>query len=160
MTTYTAIPDANLDPDSPARSIDALALRDNPIAITEGASGAPRVASDLAVDWDTGGVGATAAKNWVLAKTAAATAGAVGTYSFAVPTTGAASYAFGATIAGGSLARAGVYPTVESLSQGILSTSGTLSGSWRCMGYAPFGAPDIPASAPAGDHATLWLRIS
>jgi hypothetical protein len=43
MTTYTAIPDANLDPDSPARSIDALALRDNPIAITEGASGAPSI---------------------------------------------------------------------------------------------------------------------
>ena len=43
MTAYTAIPDANLDPDSPARSVDALALRDNPIAITEGSAGAPKI---------------------------------------------------------------------------------------------------------------------
>lgn len=43
MATYSAIPDANLDPDSPARSIDALALRDNPIAIAEGAAGAPKI---------------------------------------------------------------------------------------------------------------------
>ena len=43
MTTYTTIPDTNLDPGKPTRSIDAKALRDNPIAITEGASGAPRI---------------------------------------------------------------------------------------------------------------------
>lgn len=43
MTTWTTIPNANLDPDAPARSVDALALRDNPIAIAEGATGAPKV---------------------------------------------------------------------------------------------------------------------
>lgn len=43
MATWTSIPDANLDPDKPARSIDALALRDNPVAIAEGATGAPGV---------------------------------------------------------------------------------------------------------------------
>ena len=43
MTTWTAIPDASLDPGKPARSIDAKALRDNPIAIAEGATGAPKV---------------------------------------------------------------------------------------------------------------------
>lgn len=43
MTTYTAIPNSELAVDAPARSINALQLRDNPIAITEGASGAPRV---------------------------------------------------------------------------------------------------------------------
>ena len=41
MTTYTTIADANLDPDSPARSIDALALRDNAIAIAEMDTSAP-----------------------------------------------------------------------------------------------------------------------
>ena len=43
MAEFTVIPDANLEPDKPARSIDALALRDNPIAIAEGAAGAPRI---------------------------------------------------------------------------------------------------------------------
>lgn len=46
MANYTDIPDGNLDPDSPIRSVDGLALRDNPIAIAEGASGAPRVAPE------------------------------------------------------------------------------------------------------------------
>lgn len=43
MTAYTVIPDSNIDPEKPIRSIDGKNLRDNPIAITEGASGAPRI---------------------------------------------------------------------------------------------------------------------
>lgn len=42
-TSWTAIPDSVLEPGKPARSIDAMALRDNPIAIAEGAAGAPRI---------------------------------------------------------------------------------------------------------------------
>jgi hypothetical protein len=43
MATWTTLPDASLEPGKPIRSIDGLALRDNPVAITEGASGAPRI---------------------------------------------------------------------------------------------------------------------
>lgn len=43
MADWTTIPDTSLDPDAPARSIDAKALRDNPVAIAEGAPGAPRI---------------------------------------------------------------------------------------------------------------------
>ena len=43
MAEFTVIPDANLEPEKPGRAIDALALRDNPIAIAEGAAGAPRI---------------------------------------------------------------------------------------------------------------------
>lgn len=43
MATWTTIPDSSLEPGKPIRSIDALALRDNPVAIAEGSSGAPRV---------------------------------------------------------------------------------------------------------------------
>lgn len=43
MATWTNIPDSVLEPGKPARSVDALALRDNPIAIAEGAAGAPKV---------------------------------------------------------------------------------------------------------------------
>ena len=43
MATWTTITDAALEPGKPGRSIDALALRDNVIAIAEGAAGAPKV---------------------------------------------------------------------------------------------------------------------
>jgi hypothetical protein len=43
MTTYTAIPDADLAPEKVITTATAVLLRDNPIAITEGATGAPRI---------------------------------------------------------------------------------------------------------------------
>ena len=43
MADWTTIPDASLEPGKPIRSVDGLALRDNPVAIAEGAAGAPRV---------------------------------------------------------------------------------------------------------------------
>jgi hypothetical protein len=44
MATWTNVANTSLEPGSPARSVDAFALRDNPIAIAEGAAGAPRIA--------------------------------------------------------------------------------------------------------------------
>lgn len=43
MANWTDIPDSVLEPAKPIRSIDGLALRDNPVAIVEGAPGAPRI---------------------------------------------------------------------------------------------------------------------
>lgn len=43
MATWTDIPDEVLEPGKPTRSVDALALRDNAIAIAEGAPDAPMV---------------------------------------------------------------------------------------------------------------------
>lgn len=43
MTTYTAIADTEIDQDSPVTETLMTKLRNNPIAITEGASGAPRI---------------------------------------------------------------------------------------------------------------------
>lgn len=43
MTTYTAIPNGDIDPESPITTGLMTLLRDNPIAITEGAAGAPRI---------------------------------------------------------------------------------------------------------------------
>ena len=43
MTTYTAIADADIDTDSPITESLMTKIRDNPIAITEGASGAPLI---------------------------------------------------------------------------------------------------------------------
>ena len=43
MTTYTAITNGQIDQDSPITQPLLTAMRDNPIAITEGATGAPRI---------------------------------------------------------------------------------------------------------------------
>ena len=43
MSTWSNIPDDVLEPGKPIRSVDAIALRNNPVAIALGAAGAPRV---------------------------------------------------------------------------------------------------------------------
>lgn len=43
MTTFTTIPNSSLEPGKPIRSIDGLALRDNPLAMFEGDASAPRL---------------------------------------------------------------------------------------------------------------------
>ena len=131
MTTYTAIPDANLDPDSPARSVDAILLRDNPIAITEGSAGAPKI---QAAALET----TLAETSWLLARNAGATAGALGTYAF-MDNVGGVTANPNNILSGSSLR----YSSSTS-STGITIPTGT----WRCMGYAPVG------------QKTLFLRIT
>lgn len=46
MADWTDIPDENLLPGRPARSVDAIALRDNVTAQAEGATGAPKSQTD------------------------------------------------------------------------------------------------------------------
>lgn len=43
MTTWTTIPDTSITTGQPIRAVDGRALRDNPVAIAEGATGAPRI---------------------------------------------------------------------------------------------------------------------
>jgi len=54
--SWTDIPDANLEPGKPARSVDALALRDNPQAIAQRGSGAPIVQVPVRVQKNPGDV--------------------------------------------------------------------------------------------------------
>lgn len=65
MSSWTDITDNALEPGKPIRSIDAFALRNNPIAIAGGAAGAPRIL-DAALSTDA----TTAGKDWVMARTA------------------------------------------------------------------------------------------
>jgi hypothetical protein len=141
MATWTTLPDSSLEPGKPIRSIDALALRDNPVAISEGASGAPRI-----LDAALGSTATTAGTNWVLARNALASVGAIGTYAFLQQLSGA-SVSPGGTLAGSSLRYANVF--------GDSSSSGTPipSGTWRCMGFSSrIFTTDYPIS--------VWLRIS
>ena len=145
MTTYTAIPDANLEPDAPARSVDAILLRDNPIAISEGAAGAPKIDPINAMAH--GGL-----------------VGEIGTYAFLIPSSSRnTDYSAGSTLAGSSLRYAGIGlagpgsgpvdgATYTDVSLGFL---GTPPGTWRCMGRS-----NNNASGTYRLNATLWLRIS
>ena len=148
MADWTTIPDSSIEPGKPIRSIDGLALRDNPIAIAEGATGAPKI---LAAGLATG----TNERDWVLARTAAADYGAVGTYVFA-HNSSSSTASPGATIAGSSLNPAGVTDS-GALGNGDVSyTTPALSGTWRCMGYAASYSEEFVQYKTA----TLWLRIA
>lgn len=147
MSTWTTIPDSSLEPGKPARSIDALALRDNPIAIAIGASGAPKIeAAALNTDSDM--------RDWVLARTAAASVGAVGTYAFLIGDAGN-DFTAGSTYAGSVLQYGGVYsdsfPVGNTIRNGSSATAP--SGTWRAMGTAV-------GSDSAHACLTLFLRIS
>lgn len=109
MTTYTAIPNGDVDQDSPVTQTLMTLLRDNPIAIAEGATGAPKI--ELAAMAHQGAVGA------------------VGTWA-SLQTTAAVDLNPGDTRAGSGL----FYAPFDG---GI--NGGTPLGTWRCMGVTDAG---------------------
>ena len=142
MATWTTIPDSSLEPGKPIRSIDTLALRDNPVAIAEGAPGAPTIS--LAA---------------IVSALASVPVGSIGSYAF-LGETSTTSTIPGGTRAGSVLRYAGVsklqaWSATSAVSVGSGSTT-TPNGTWRCMGIS-FGALGESTSAYG---ATLWLRIA
>src|SRR5690625_3094477 len=159
MATYTNIPTANLEPGKPIRSVDHIALRDNPIAIAEGAAGAPRIqtnaiANSAVTTAKIANSSVTAQKlatggnenNWTRCRIATSTAGQVGAYDFV--TSLSLTRSWNQTIAGSSLRRAAVGPS------GLTYDGSALSGTWRIMGYYVSLEGGTPTAA------TLALRIS
>jgi len=165
MATWTNVANTSLEPGSPARSVDAFALRDNPIAIAEGAAGAPRIAGQTGPAVQTAGLfdsavttakiangNVTTAKIAsneqmttanVLARTAGAGAGAVGSYAFCTTFT---SLGPGSTISGSELR--------YSNADGGFIGSPTPVGTWRSMGRTVGGL------SSDSERTTLFLRIS
>jgi hypothetical protein len=95
----------------------------------------------------------------VLAATAGATAGAVGTYAWAATINNNTRTAFGATLAGSSLQTQGINGIVGgTASRPVGADTTTLSGTWRCMGTKPNF--EGFSSDPNSRNMTLWLRIS
>lgn len=104
-------------------------------------------ASDLATD--------DSIRDWVLARTAAAALGAVGTYAF-LSGTANTRYVAGTTYAGSGLQYAGLYTSDASTpvdTKPFLSGTSP-SGTWRAMGSSDEGVTS------AGRNITLFLRIS
>lgn len=138
MADYFAIPDSAIDPDAPVTSELAYALRDNPIAIAEGAAGAPRIQFGAMGSWLT-------------------TSGGVGTYVFALCTPETQS--FGALVSGSQLQPTSAARSITVNQAGgvaNLSLGATLSGTWRCMGVSSsVGTVEFNVTG-----ATLWVRVA
>lgn len=132
MPAWTNIANADIDQDSPVTQPLMTALRDNPIAMSEGAAGSPSILPNIA---------------------AYANSGGVGTYIWARATSGG-DVLSGSTVAGSTLVPTGALS--ETTGSAAVNTAGVaLTGTWRCMGrFTRF--PDPLDSAVTG--GTLWLR--
>jgi hypothetical protein len=138
---WTTIPNSDIDQDSPITQTLMTALRDNPIAIANGDTGAPRVAAIAAMSHE----GAE---------------GAVGTYAFCRRTSGTGDVSFGGTLAGSSLSPTSAFTRLlvtNTTFNPVMNTGSSLSGTWRAMGT--YDHVDAPVNGEVGG-ATLWLRIS
>jgi|SRR5690606_19966918 len=136
MADWTVISDSQVDPDAPITSELGYAFRDNPIAIAEGAAGAPRI-QDAAL----GGTVTTAGRNWVAARSSAQALHALGAYVMAVRT------------AGGVAAPGDIVPGSQLASSNAAGTgASSLPGNWRCQGLVDGGSLQ--------GNTTLWQRVS
>ena len=139
MATYTPITDAETSHLSPLTVSKERRWRDNPIAIAEGAAGAPRI--------EDGALGATvtaAGRSWVALRIASQPVHGVGTFALAIRPTGGGT-GFGDVVAGSTLQAS----NINGYSSGV-----TLAGTWRCLGV-------LSTTTPAAlGNTTLWQRIS
>ena len=143
MTDYTTLSNTAVGVGGLPSGATVTALRDNPIAIAEGAAGAPRVV-DAALDTT-----ATAAGDaWVVARSsgiagviAGYSVGGIGTY--AMLRNNGTSRDPGSTQTGSLL-------NYSSAAGDTVTT--VISGTWRCMGRAL-------GSSSAAQEVSMWLRI-
>lgn len=139
MADWTVLTNEELEPGAPARSSQAISLRDNIIAQAEGATGAPKTQTaaieDDAVTADKLSE-TTEERNWVNGRIATSSVGAVGTYAMLRRETGVVP---GNTYSGGL-----------TYSNGVAGQGGAAGGTWRAMGGTNAGTPE----------STLFLRVS
>jgi len=141
MTDWTLLSNTAVGVGGLPSGATVTALRDNPIAIAEGAPGAPRITNAA---FDNGVIGAekfqvgTTETDWVSGRIIAQGVGSVGSYASAFIFAASADVPVGGTKAGSTLRYENdVAPYVA------------LLGTWRCMARST----DLSGS-------TLWLRIS
>lgn len=166
MATWVNISNANLQPGAPARSVDAIALRDNPIAIAEGAAGAPRIQTAAIQDGAitnakvangtlTGAKLANGTLTWaqmnaasIYAGMGAVAAGAIGSVAMVARS----NVASGTPISWGGLVSGSMLVPSNSAGENSGSNINQLSGTWRILGSG------LPTGAPG--PATLAMRVS
>jgi hypothetical protein len=144
---WTSLANALFLVGKPITSSTGIALRDNPSAIAEGASGAPRI-----MDAALGTTPTTAGKNWVTARNALATPGDVGTYlMLSVQTAPSTAIVYSPGV--GALGTDLKYATATGTLLG-----GSPAGKWYSAGYAIAGPT---GTYPLTDdrRITMWLRF-
>mgnify|MGYP001485567186 CR=1 FL=1 len=156
MAEYIPINPSEIEPEAPLTSSLASRWTNNPIAIAEGAPGAPRIQTNAIAN---GAVTAaklatgTQERNWVLSRIAAAPLGAVGTYASLVihlaPNELVVRLNEGDTRPGSGL-------RWSTTSSGVTPSSTSPSGTWMCMGRAATVRLDEGESR----SPSLWLRIA
>jgi hypothetical protein len=168
MATWTDVSSTVLEPGDPIRSVDIIAIKENVIALSEGASGAPKI---QAAALNTG----TNERDWVLARYAAADFGAVGTYAVLMPTA-TSNLAIGGTVAGSALrsgaAQTGTGANLTLGMAGQRTQAGTggysgggtaMSGTWRKvsngLSYSS-GLDEYGSVTSRTFWNTLYVRIS
>lgn len=160
MADYLPINPTEIEPEAPLTSSLAARWSNNPIAIAEGAPGAPRIQTNAIAN------GAVTApklatgnqeRNWVLARVAAAPLGAVGTYASLVISDAAMGSGWIATSNEGDT-RPGSDLRWSSTDGGSISSTSP-SGTWRCMGRAVTGWIDLESGWIAR-RPSVWLRIA
>lgn len=141
MTTYTAIPDANFDVDKPMRSVDGLLMRDNPIAIAEGASGAPRNQPASFNNYTAGTVAVSGCKTSTSSDTY------IKVYETYVPRGGVLSTTISISAVGGT-AFARIY------------VNGVAVGTQRSTASSSYVSYDEDVTISTGDFLQCYLRTS
>lgn len=142
MADWTVITDQMIDPDAPLTSELAYAWRDNPIAIAEGAAGAPRIADAALIPGGATNNGGNFVGNRI-ANLMARSGAPVGTiimarYAGALPQVTYGTAISGVALVPASASGGGVPPGI--------------SGDWTCLGYASTGGTVEEAT-------TLWCKI-
>lgn len=138
MASYTPLPVSAVDDPLTAELVNAL--RENPLAIAEGAGGAPRI-EDAALSGSVTGAGI----NWVANRIVNNAWNGVGQTVTACHLNLSTLITFGTVVSGGTL-----FPSNTNNAD---QTSTSLPGSWRCQGY-------IPSINDNARRITTWLRVS
>ena len=147
MATWTEIPNSSIETGKAIRAVDGLAFRDNPVAIAEGATGAPRIVNEAIEDATLGAEkfqSGTDERDWIISRVSS-NINVVGSYAMLY-----CSYSnFPALTIGGSCPSAYLW---YAKADGSYASSPRPSGTWRLMGDVPDGT--------AGGRTTLWLRVA
>lgn len=134
MASYTPLPVSSVDDPLTAELVNAL--RENPLAIAEGAGGAPRIEVAAMGSWYRGQFGG------------------VGNFCWASRASGAGTVNFGDVVAGSELRPAGVSRDGGGGAISYDVQGSALAGSWRSLGYSTRVLNTWSFSA------TLYQRVS
>ncbi len=161
---WTVISDTVIEVGKAIRALDFRNLRDNITALANGDVGAPRIQTaalqDNAITWakiaagnvlqDKLGTG-TGERDWVLARIASMTAGAVGTYIMGYHNTANTAISPGSTYAGSALRYLSFRESSGALGQ--LGSNGVgFSGTWMALSAA--------SAAGSQNGIALFVRVA